>query len=571
MFLKRFLFFLFILSFSITVSGRQSYYYYLVYLKDKQYSAGTTYSIQHPEQFLSDKAIARRNKFGVTISESDLPISAVYKQQLNTITGCEIWNSSKWLNAIEIRTTDSNILKTIRPLPFVKQVQFLGYVLEDEIVKPTIDSNFFNRITPQESPRFTEAEYGRSYAQNGLINIPPLHRLNYRGEGITIAVFDAGFNNVYQTPGMRFTFDNVVFKDFVTHDNSVWEDDRHGANVLGFMRTYDPGTYIGTAPMSRYILLRTEQASSEFPTEEVNWLAAAEFADSMGVDLISSSLGYTEFDDAKLSHTHADLNGKTSIIAQAANMARNKGIVVVVSAGNEGKSSWRKIGTPADAQGVISIGATDSEGFYADFSSFGLSADRRIKPDLVVMGKKAYVASPGGTYQGNGTSYATPIFAGAMACLMQACPDKSIEALTSALIISSSHYYNPDSAYGYGIPDVALAALICGNNKVADTTQDVFWQNEYPVYFQNQIIHFRSAKDQTVQLVIKVKTKKRWKTISTKNIELKKGEWLHNNDLKFFIDRGNKMKKRKRYKELQLDFISPSATYVRSFSFQVVK
>ncbi|MES2617570.1 MAG: S8 family serine peptidase [Bacteroidota bacterium] len=568
MFPKRLLLFVSLLGFSLSVTARESYYYYLVYLKDKLYQSNASFSVQHPEQFLSPKALARRQKYGVAISESDLPVSEQYVMQISAIKSCEVWNRSKWLNAVEIRTQDSSIVKTIQSLYFVERIQFLGYVTEDEIPKSKIDSSFFDQLTLQESPLFNETTYGRSYQQNSLINIPPLHRLNYLGNGITIAVFDAGFNNVYQTPGMLFKTGGVICKDFVTHDNSVWEDDRHGANVLSFMRTYDPGTYIGTAPMSNYILIRTEQASSEFPTEEMNWLSAAEFADSIGVDMISSSLGYTEFDDKQLSHTHADLNGKKSIIANAANMANSKGIVVIVSAGNEGKSSWRKIGTPADAQGVISIGATDSEGFYADFSSFGLSADGRIKPDLVVMGKKAYVASPGGTYQGNGTSYSTPLFAGAMACLMEACPNKSIDELKAALIASSSHFYNPDSAYGYGIPDLALAAFICGNTQIADTAQDQFWQNEYPVYFQNQLIHFRSSKDQTIQLVIKVKTKKRWKTISSKSIVIKKGEWIHNNDLKIFIDQRSKLKKRKRYKELQFDLISPSATYMRSFTFQ---
>ncbi len=567
MFLKKSILLIFILSCLSLAYSQENEYYYFVYLKDKGHSE---FQVNNPIQFLSQKAIDRRIKLNIPIIEQDLPLNSQYIRALHSIENCEILNQSKWLNAVEVRFKDSLGIKKISTLPFVNYVQFLGAIKHraSPEVQP-IDSIYMKeyvRDSGQYNRKYSKEDYGDAYHQNSQLNIVPLHNQMYKGKGILIAVLDAGFLIAYKTPGMNFNFNTLVVKDFVAHDNSVWEDDRHGANVLSFMKTNNPGTYIGSAPLADYILLRTEESTSEFPTEEVNWLAAAEFADSMGVDLISSSLGYNQFNDTSLSHTHKDLDGKTSIIAKAANIANSKGIFLVVSAGNEGKNKWHKIGTPSDALGVFTIGACDAEGFQADFSSYGPSADGRIKPDFMAMGKKAVVASVGGNYTGNGTSYSTPLFAGALACLIQACPSKNFEDVKNALIATATHVSAPDSANGYGMPDLSLAAILLGNYLNIDTTRDIFWQNEEATYYQNLNIHFRSSADQMVEIKISGKRKKKEKTLSIKKITLKKGEWLHNHDLFLLMSSQTKVKKRKKMKTITMEFITPAATYQRSFT-----
>lgn len=568
MFHKRLAVFTLLIMQALYSCAANGYHYYFVYFKDKQH---TPYSIAAPQKYLSDKAIARREKFNISIDSSDLPLTPLYVQTIAGIKGIELWNRSKWLNALEIRTTDTLAVSGLNMLTFVRKIQYLGYVNEDPNKPEAIDSTFLRSSKTNMKSPLTEESYGRAFEQNNLINLLPLHNKGYRGNGISIAILDAGFNNAYRIPGVNINESNTPCRDFVTHDNSIWEDDRHGANVFGFMRAFQPGTYIGTAPFANYMLLRTEQTSSETPSEEVNWVAAAEYADSAGVDMISSSLGYTVFDNPALGHTFKEYNGKTTIVAIGANAAVAKGIAVVVSAGNEGNNSWEKIGTPGDAPSVITIGATDDKGYYADFSSRGRTADGRIKPDLTAMGKKAYVTSPGGTYQGNGTSYATPIFAGALACLIESCPGKTPAQLKTALLQSGTHSFNPDSLYGYGIPDVTLASMLLGNYQGTDTTKDIFWQHDKGPAFREQLIHFRSAGTQKVTLVIKGLKKKKWKNIAVFSYDLKPGEWLHSNEVQNAIANTLKLKKRKRLKMVSYEFITASATWMRSFTLQVSK
>lgn len=553
----------------IALSAQESASYFYVYLKDK---TNSEFSIQQPSAFLSQKAIARRIKNNIPISTEDLPVNKAYITSIQKTCECTILNKSKWLNAVEISITDTQSIAQLRRLNFVKSIAYLGTIKQKTAATiATHDSaynDYFNHSTISNPPILSPADYGQAYTQNNLLNLLPLHNAQYRGQSISIAIIDAGFFNAYKTPGMNFQLDQLIVRDFVAHDNSVWEDDRHGANCLSFMKTNDPGTHIGSAPLANYILLRSEEAATEYPTEEVNWVSAAEFADSCGVDLISSSLGYNTFNEASLNHSHADLNGNTSIIAKAANIAHAKGIFVVVSAGNEGKNAWHKIGTPSDAIGALTIGATDADGYHADFSSYGPSADGRVKPDFVAMGKKAIVASKGGTYAGNGTSYSTPLFAGALACLMQACPNNTYEEIKNALVKSATHHAAPDSAYGYGMPDFALAALYLGNTLGMDTTKDIFWEHANPSLFQNQNIFFRSASNQTVKIKITGNRKKKSKAISSHRIELKKGEWLNNDELFLLLNKGKKVKRRKRFETVTFELVSTTATYQRMFSLQ---
>lgn len=552
----------------LQLSAQESASYYYIYLKDKM---GSQFSVTQPLNFLSQKAIDRRIKNNIAIGEEDLPVNRNYISTIQSTSACKILNQSKWLNAVEIASDDTQNINKIRQLSFVKSVKYLGTIKKRNPVdigeKDSAYLSYFNNRNISNKAYLSPSDYGQAFMQNNLLNILPLHNQQFRGQGVSVAIIDAGFFNAYKTPGMNFQLDQLIIRDFVAHDNSVWEDDRHGANCLSFMKTNDPGTHIGTAPLANYILLRSEEAATEYPTEEVNWVSAAEFADSCGVDLISSSLGYNTFNETALNHSHADLNGTTSIIAQAANMARAKGIYVVVSAGNEGKNAWHKIGTPSDAIGAITIGATDVDGYHADFSSYGPSADKRVKPDFVAMGKKAIVASKGGTYAGNGTSYATPLFAGALACLMQACPNNTYDEIKNALIKSATHHAAPDSAYGYGMPDFALAALFLGQTLGMDTTKDIFWGHSTPTIFQDQNIFFRSASNQTISIKITGLRKKKTKTIHQQSYTLKKGEWLNSDTLFLLLNNGKKVKKRKQFTSVNFELVSTQATYLRTFTF----
>lgn len=545
----RYLTLLLFFTFSSICFSQDSTSYYFVYLRDKPLAS---YSLDRPLEFLSKEAVDRRMRRGGVIEIADIPVYQPYLEQVAKIRGVKIINKSKWMNAIEVKVEGGSSLTELRALSFVSDISFLGRIRDR--TKPgidRIDNAYYDqarelaiekRDSTPKSP--TEADYARSLVQDRMIGIPGLHQYSL-GKHMHIAVFDAGFFNAYKVEGMQdLLLPEMIIRDYVDYDNSVWEDDRHGANVLGFMKTWNPGTYIGSAPMARYTLIRTENATSEYPTEEVNWLFAAEFADSLGVDMIVSSLGYHTFDDASLSHTYDQLDGKSSIVAKTANLAFARGILLVTSVGNEGNGKWRRIGTPSDAPSVIGIGACDENGFRAQFSSVGPSADKRVKPDFIVMGYKAMVASPNGIYNGNGTSYSTPIFGGAIACLIQACPDKSFSEIKQALQLSATHYSHPDSLYGYGLPDFTLALHILGKFSPADTMNDLFYTRPGQLFFQDLGIHFRSKASQNVKITIMGMRKTKLRSVHKKTYRLKPGEWIHEDAL-FSIYKKEIRKKRK--------------------------
>ncbi|MEZ4805140.1 MAG: S8 family serine peptidase [Bacteroidia bacterium] len=511
---NRFLLFL-LLSASSTLFASDSLSYYLIYFKDKNNSE---YALNRPEEFLSKASIERRSKWNIPIQTQDLPVNQSYIKAIQSIDGIHVINSSRWLNALEISSSSREInIKQILAFDFVKSLDFLGRqkVYKNQKIE-TIEDKYIQRAKELQALKADTAElmldreqYKKSYEQIQVLNLPELQNRVGRHPNIHIAVFDAGFNDAYKVPGMEdLLISNTITKDFVDYDNSVYEDDAHGCKVLSFMKTYNPGTYIGSAPFAKYTLVRTEQVHSEFPTEEVNWLLAAEFADSLGVDQIVSSLGYNVFDDMNLSHTQSDLNGQTSIIAKAANAAYQRGILVCTSAGNEGMNAWHKIGTPADAPGVIAIGACNKNGFYANFSSVGPSSDGRIKPDFIVPGYQVQVASSGGVYNGNGTSYATPLFGGAVSNLLALFPKTALNDIRNALVRSATHRHHPDSAYGYGIPDLSLAMYFLDSINTTPNQSDIFWMKDQAVYYNELNIYYKSNKVQTVKLLVKEKNKK---------------------------------------------------------------
>lgn len=443
----------------IQLSTAQTTNYWIV-LKDKNAS---TYSLNQPERFLSAKALQRRERQHISLSVNDLPVSPAYVQEIRK-SGVKILSCSKWFNTITVITGDEKKMEQIKSLPFVKEVKKISSgaakrsKFEEEKITPLNAQAFDVQNTSR------ALDYGPSFKQADQIDVTCLHAKGYLGEGMTIAVLDAGFLTVDTLPA----FDSLIInkrllgtRDFVTGDTMVFEDNYHGMMVLSCMTGNIPGKIIGTAPHAKFWLLRTEDAATESIQEEMNWAVGAEFADSVGADVINTSLGYSVFDDTLQNHTYADMNGNTTIITKAADIAASKGIFVTVSAGNSAGPPWFKITAPADADSVLAVGAIDSTGQIAYFSSRGPSYDGRVKPNTVARGYYAVAANVGGGITNvNGTSFSSPISAGAVACLWQANSTKTNIELLKAIQESASQYSSPDSIKGYGIPDFCKASSI---------------------------------------------------------------------------------------------------------------
>lgn len=438
--------------------------HYWVTLKDKAHS---DFSLDRPQQFLSDKSIERRKKQQVQLTENDLPVSSYYTQQIQQ-QGAIVVHTSRWFNAVSI-TADAAVVARIRKLSFVRNCVALDTPLKSALVQDKFDmEQQRSGPLPQKAAVTSDYyDYGLAWNQANMIGIDCMHNMGFRGQGMTIAVLDAGFYNVDVLPAfdsLRLKNHLLGCRDFVTGDTLVFEDYPHGMNVLSCMVGNLPGRLVGTAPEASFWLLRTEDVGSETLQEEVNWAIAAEFADSVGADVINSSLGYSTFDNPADNHTYADMDGNTTIITKAADYAASKGIFVTSSAGNAGGPPWYKITAPADADSVLTVGAIDSAGFIASFSSRGPTFDGRIKPNTVAKGVDAVFASPmGDITTGGGTSFSSPITAGAVACLWQANPGRTNMEILAAIEQSASQATMPDTIKGYGIPNFCQAnALLTG-------------------------------------------------------------------------------------------------------------
>jgi len=430
---------------------------YWVQFTDK---ANSPYSIDKAEEFLSYRAIDRRSRYNISITEQDKPVNPDYVQGIADF-GVHIIHASKWFNGISIQTSDSSILDSLRTLPFVsriKSVKTLQARYPDNKLEKLDKLAGYMNFGGTDSTFF---DYGFASDQIGMIKGHILHNQGFHGQGMIIAVLDGGFTNVNINPAFDSLWQNNQILDnwdFVTGTPLSYNAHNHGGQVLSLMGAYMPGSLIGTAPKASYILLRTEDGATEFRIEEDNWVAGAEFADSAGADLINSSLGYTVFDDTSMNYTYRDMDGNTTRITQAADIAASKGILVVTSASNEGAREWHYIGAPADGDSVFSIGAVDAQGVYAAFSSTGPTYDGRIKPNIAAQGSGTAVSGSQGTvFFGNGTSYSSPIICGMTACLWQS--NKSLNNMEIIGIIeqSASQATQPDSLLGYGIPDYSKA------------------------------------------------------------------------------------------------------------------
>jgi subtilisin family serine protease len=441
---------------------------------------GSSGSITNPSAFLSAKSIARRTRYNIDYDSTDLPITLRYLDSLKATGAVTILSYSKWLNQALILTTDANALLKISKLPFVQSNKPAAN--RPSVIYPTKDK-FKIDITSQAqqlnntvSTQTDVLLYGSSYGQVHIHKGETLHNAGFQGQGMTIAILDAGFNN-YTVLGafdsLRKNNQILGEYDFVKNEKSVSEDHPHGMWCFSIMAANLPGSYIGTAPKASYYLFRTEDAATEFPIEEHNWVVAAEKADSLGVDMISSSLGYSTFDDPSFNYSYANMNGKTTMVTIGAELAAKKGILVCNSAGNEGNVSWKYIIAPSDGFNVMSVGAVTVAGVPASFSSYGPTADGRIKPNVASVGQMTYIIQTNNTVaQGNGTSFSNPNMAGLIACLWQAFPEFNNLKIIDAVQRSCPTYATPNDRVGYGIPDMQAAYAILMQQRLEKQLQN---------------------------------------------------------------------------------------------------
>ena len=423
-------------------------YMFRIELKDKN---GTEYSLNRPEQFLSQRAIERRIRQNLALDSTDLPLNARYIEAVLT-AGVEMVSKSKWNNTLLVRTKKQDVMKEISKYPFVEGVRKV-WTSPDSVERRRPRTNYHTEFNQWDN--IDNNPDGVTYDQLEMLGGNRLHRHGFRGKGMVIAVLDGGFMNADVIPALTKTR-QLGFADFTlpVNQESIFHGIDHGTMVLSTMAVNEPGMFIGTAPDASYWLLRCEDTQSETMVEEDYWAAAVEFADSAGVDVINSSLGYHHFDDPSQNYDYCQLDGFSSMISRTASMLARKGIILVNSAGNDGMGTWKKINVPADANDIITVGAVSTNGSNAAFSSIGPTADGRVKPDVMALGSPTSVITGRGVISKDiGTSFSAPLVAGMIACLWQAFPEKTAMEIMEMVRKGGSRADCPDNIYGYGIPD----------------------------------------------------------------------------------------------------------------------
>ena len=422
---------------------------YWVYFKDK---AGNGYQTDLPAQFLSHRSVNRRAMQGLAIDQADLPVTPAYIQELRDM-GVEIKYVSRWLNGVAMTPLDELSFQEVLDKTFTDTLPWIA--------------GMDNQYYPQKSgePRFDlplesapDFDYGIAREQVTLVKTEQLHKLGYTGKGVWIGVLDAGFYNVDSLP----SFDSLLADERILGTRNYVNDiplfrqsSTHGMYVLSIMAGEWNENMVGTAPHASYLLCMTENPDQETRIEEIAWIEAAEYADSLGVDVINTSLGYSDFDGELYDYTYRDMDGQSTHISRAASLLASRGMILCNSAGNEGNDAWFYITAPADARDILTVGAADSTGLIADFSSRGPTFDARIKPDVTTMGKATGIQyKNGGLARGNGTSFASPVMAGSVASLWQAFPEMPAREIIHMIRQSGDRYMNPDATYGFGIPNM---------------------------------------------------------------------------------------------------------------------
>jgi hypothetical protein len=446
---KKYLFFFLFLS-TIAFSQEDAWVYFNAKSSSQSY-------FDSPLQMLSQRALDRRTNQNIVLDFKDIPINQAFINQVKSVVGISVMAQSKWLNAIHVRGTQA-LINAMTNFAFVSKVDFANKSLNQTRKK----AKAFD-IKEYSKSKATKIDYtyGTSENQIKMLNGQVLHQKDYTGSGKVIAVLDAGFSGVdVAQPFERLRKNNQILGgyNFVSRNTNFYSGSSHGTYVLSCMGGYNELALVGTAPDASYYLFVTEDEASENPIEESLWVEAAEKADSLGVDIINTSLGYFEYDNPNYSHTQADMNGTTNFISLGADIAFSRGIIVVVSAGNQGSPSESTIGAPADAVSVITVGAVSADERRAPFSSNGPSFDNRIKPEVMAQGVAAVLSDQfGNIIRADGTSFSSPIMAGMLACLWQAFPDKTNQEIRELIIQSADRFRVPDRQYGYGVPDFSLA------------------------------------------------------------------------------------------------------------------
>ncbi len=426
--------------------------------------------LNNPLTMLTQRALDRRTAQGIALNVNDAPIEQTYIDQITAATGITVKAKSKWLNCLHIRGSIADI-NALTSLSFVNHVHFANNALNAKMSIPKTVSPVNKQLDVQ-----TTFNYGNSANQIQMLNGQTLHQANHTGGGKIIAVLDAGFIGVNTIAPFTRMFTNNQYLggyNFVAGSTDVFSTHNHGTMALSCMTGYVDGQLVGTAPDAQYYLYITEDVTSENPVEESYWVQAAEEADRVGADIISTSLGYFEFDNTTYSHTYSEMTGNVAFASQGANIAFSKGIVVVASAGNSGGSANPNIGVPAEATNVLAIGAVQADRTYAAFSSIGPSFDNRVKPDVMAQGQNTTLSLSDGTIStASGTSFSCPIMAGMIASFWQAIPWATNAQVVQFVKQSADRYATPDAQYGYGIPDFGAALSIALLNNQAIKSND---------------------------------------------------------------------------------------------------
>lgn len=472
---------------------------YLVYFAGKN----SSFSLQTPSLFLGPKAIERRQRYGISLDSADLPVPPAYVQQLQAITGVTVLNVSRWLNAASIQVNGDAALQAAKQLAFVQNAALIGSRIKANTrpLKPMLGKKTRQHAKSVFGLQENFYQYGQSTQQIQLHKGQFLHNIGLRGDSMIIGMLDAGFFRYATLPSLDSANREgriLGTWDFVARDTSVAEDNSHGMQCLSIIAGNIPGAFVGSAPRASFFLYRSEDDRSEKLIEEFNWVCAAERADSSGSDIISSSLGYTDFDGGIGNHTYSDMNGDITLAARGADMAAAKGILVVNSAGNSGNDRWKYLVTPADGDSVLAVGATTASGTPAGFSSYGPSADGRIKPNVASVGVNTTLQAPTGAIgTSNGTSFSAPNISGLAACLWQGFREMNNMQIIAALQESASKATAPDDRVGYGIPDMQKAVGILLKN---------FTRSEIAIAGCKATITWSSKDKASMQYLIERKT-----------------------------------------------------------------
>ncbi len=454
--MKKLLFFLPLLLLNLTSFSQEHAW---VYLKDKPSEATFLAS---PLTMLTQRALDRRTKQGIALDSKDVPIENSYYNQIKSASGITVLAKSKWLNAIHVlgQTSDINALTT--NFTFIERIDFANKSLNAKGTVASrnkkVDQNHVNKF----QSKMPTYNYGNAANQIEMLGGDYLHENGFTGSGIHIAVIDGGFPNVNTLPAFSRIRDNNQILggyDFVNRSDNFYTGNSHGTHVLSDIAAYKDGEFIGTAPDASFYLFRTEDAANETPLEESLWVEAAERSDSLGVDVINTSLGYTTFDNPNYNYTYSDMDGKTTFITRGAEIGSSRGMLLVTSAGNSGNSAWKYISAPADASSVFTIGAVNALETIASFSSFGPTSDGRVKPDVLAQGQSVYIVNyiSGNSVTSNGTSFSSPVIAGVLACFWQAFPNRTNTEIMDIIRKSADRFRNPTDQHGYGVPNFKSA------------------------------------------------------------------------------------------------------------------